>query len=62
VAFDHPDDVAKRLGRANRSFAGRSSSLPDTYGMRAEQLAALLNRARAAALAGPRGGPGPPPS
>ena len=51
VVFDHPLDSAKRMGRANKNFAGRSGSLPDTYGMDAVALATLLNKARAAALA-----------
>jgi hypothetical protein len=51
VVFDHPLDSAKRMGRLNKGYAGRSGSLPDTYGMDAVALAALLNQARAAALA-----------
>jgi hypothetical protein len=49
VVFDHPLDTAKRMGRANKRFAGRSASLPDTFGMKAADLATLLNKARAAA-------------
>jgi hypothetical protein len=46
VVFDYEGSDG-RLGRANRRLAGASASLPDTYGMKAEQLARILNDARA---------------
>lgn len=51
VVFDHPSDLEKRSGRLNVRLTGRSGALPDTYGQTAEELAALLNRARLTALA-----------
>ena len=51
VVFDHPGGTAKRLGRANRRLSGRSSALPDTFGMDASELASILNKARASAMA-----------
>jgi hypothetical protein len=49
VVFDYEGSEG-RLDRANRRLAGASASLPDTYGMKAEQLASMLNHARAAVL------------
>ncbi len=43
VVFDYP---GQKLERLNRKFSGGSASLPDTYGLRAEELAAILNHAR----------------
>lgn len=50
VVFDHPIDSQKVSARANRALSGYTGGLPDTFGMRALELAALLNRTRAAAL------------
>ena len=51
VAFDHPLDSSKRLGKASRQFGGRSGALPDAYGMEPSKLVALLNKASNAARA-----------
>lgn len=50
VIFDHPLDDAKANAAENRKLTGRSGSLPHRFGVRAEELAALLNMARARAL------------
>jgi hypothetical protein len=50
VVFDYEGNGAGWLGRANRNLSGASASLPDTYGMKAEQLAGMMNDARSAAL------------
>lgn len=47
VVFDYPGEVQSRLARANRKLAGASSSLPETYGLEASDLADLLNQVRA---------------
>lgn len=45
------DDAAKpRLASANKHMIGHSGMLPDTYGLSAEELAALMNRFRARAM------------
>lgn len=44
------DDAAKpKLASANKHMIGHSGMLPDTYGLSAEELAALMNRFRARA-------------
>ena len=40
----------KRLGRANLAVAGRSGALPDSYGLKAEELALLMTLWREMAL------------
>ena len=46
VVFDHPIDDASPNATANRATTGRSGSLPHRFGVRAEELAQLLNMAR----------------
>ncbi len=46
VVFDHPTDDASPNAAANRAITGRSGSLPHRFGVRAEELAQLLNMAR----------------
>ena len=58
VVFDHPLDMTKKTPPMSiRSLSGRSSRLPDTFGLEASVLAGRLNDARAAARAnaGPTG-------
>lgn len=50
VIFDHPLDDAKPNAAENRRLTGRSGSLPHRFGVRAEELAQLLNMARSRAL------------
>lgn len=47
VIFDYRVDEAGWLRRANRRIVGASVELPGTYGLRARELAARLNEARA---------------
>jgi hypothetical protein len=46
VVFDHPDDARRRGSGLSRRLSGRSGALPGTYGMKASELAQLLNEAR----------------
>lgn len=50
VAYDRVRDVDTHLGEMNRSISGRSSGLPDTFGMSARDLADLMNAYQANAL------------
>ena len=50
VAYDRVRDVDTHLGEMNRSISGRSSGLPDTFGMTASDLAELMNAYQALAL------------
>lgn len=43
VAYDRARDVDTHMGEMNRSISGRSSGLPDTFGMEAVKLADLMN-------------------
>lgn len=52
VAFDRPGDEGKVVARMNRAIAGGTTALGDTFGMRAEDLAALRNAFRERALKG----------
>ena len=45
VGWDPSHSVSK-LGNANKVMCGYASALPDSYGMKAEELAELLNRLR----------------
>lgn len=51
VSFDRAEDAGKRLASVNQAIAGGSAALGDTYGMKAEELADLMNAFRARALA-----------
>jgi hypothetical protein len=52
VVFDVLDpSCAPRLGRLARAYVGANAGLPDTYGLKAGELAAMLNAARERALA-----------
>lgn len=50
VVFDHPLDDERPNAAANRQLTGRSGSLPHRFGVRAEELAQLMNMARSRAL------------
>jgi hypothetical protein len=50
VVFDDSQPATQRLAKANRALFGFTSALPDTYGMKADALADLLNRRRMEAL------------
>jgi hypothetical protein len=41
-----PSHRVSKLGKTNKAIYGYVSALPDTYGMKAEDLADLLNRFR----------------
>ena len=43
VVYDRARDVETHKGEMNRSISGRSSGLPDTFGMSAKDLAELMN-------------------
>lgn len=51
VVFDEASITGGAVGAFNRGLVGRGGGLPDTYGMDAWDLAALLNEWRARALA-----------
>ena len=51
VVFDNPLADASPNAAANRAITGRSGSLPHRFGVRAEELAQLMNLARDRALA-----------
>lgn len=51
VAFDRIGAAPSRLGKLSAAIAGANDALPDTYGMDAAELAALMNAARERALA-----------
>lgn len=50
VAFDRAEDDGKRITGINRAIAGGSAQLGDTFGMKAADLAALMNAFRDRAL------------
>lgn len=50
VVFDYAGRPDRALAAVNRVIAGAQAGLPDTYGLGAEDLAALLNRWRNRAL------------
>ena len=50
VVFDNPLADASPNAAANRAITGRSGSLPHGFGVRLEELAQLMNMARARAL------------
>ena|SRR5438105_4100241 len=45
VGCDPAHQISK-MGKATKAFSGYVSALPDTYGLKAEELAELLNRLR----------------
>lgn len=49
VVFDDARTKDSALAKANRSLTGRTSGLPDSYGLRHEDLAAIMNEWRARA-------------
>lgn len=53
VGYDSVAQAARRprLAAVNTGLSGYNSALPDTYGLRAPDLAALMNEARSRALA-----------
>jgi len=51
VSFDRVQDQGKTIARVNQALAGRSASLGDSFGMKAEKLAELMNAFRDRALA-----------
>ena len=50
VVYDDPTSRGGMLGKMNTGIIGRSSALPDTYGLSHEELAWLLNEWRQRAL------------
>jgi hypothetical protein len=50
VMFSSQRDAAKTLGKVNSAMFGASGGLPDTYGMKAEELAELMNTRRSIAI------------
>ncbi len=50
VVYDQEGLSSQRLARISRSLAGASCGLPDTYGHKAEALAAIMNQWRAKAI------------
>ena len=50
VVFDDTDAKTSKMGRVNASLVGRSSALPETYGLSAEDLARLMEQWRERAL------------
>lgn len=46
IVYDHLHDRDKALGQVNQSLVGGSSALPDTYGMKPQELADLMNAYR----------------
>jgi hypothetical protein len=50
VVFNDSQPVPPRLAKANVALFGFTSALPDTYGMKPDALADLLNRRRLEAL------------
>src|SRR6056297_733235 len=51
VGYDRARDVETHQGAMNRAISGRSASLPDSFGLEPEALAALMNAYREAAVA-----------
>ncbi len=43
VVYNRHQDSGKLMGAINRTISGGSVSLPDTYGLKAEKLASLMN-------------------
>jgi hypothetical protein len=62
VVYDDAAGRSSTLGAINASMIGRSSGLPDTYGLSHEELAALLNEWRRRALDARHGSPHTGPS
>jgi len=54
VGFASETDQAKRLAAVSEAIAGTQAALPDTFGFSAEELADVMNRFRARAIAGVR--------
>ena len=52
VMFNRERDMNSAAGKFARSMTGATGALPDTYGMKADALAALMNAYRAQALSG----------
>jgi len=50
VVFNRSGSNRPRLTAVNRAFVGTTDALPETYGMKAEKLAVLLNEWRRRAL------------
>ncbi|MEO1405740.1 MAG: hypothetical protein AAFV54_04530 [Pseudomonadota bacterium] len=50
VCFDRVEDDGKAVASINRALVGASAQLGDTFGMKAVELAALMNDFRARAL------------
>ena len=52
VVYDDATDEKESLSKVNRSLVGRNAGLGDTYGLSADDLAALMRTWRARALTG----------
>ena len=50
VLYDRYKGPKSALRRVNRTFVGHSDALPDNYGLKAEELAALMNLRRSNAI------------
>jgi hypothetical protein len=50
VGYNDRSAAQRTLARANAALVGRNSSLPDTYGLTAEDLARLMSLWRVRAL------------
>lgn len=50
VVYDRARDVETHMGEMNRSITGRSASLPDTFDMKPQNLANLMNAYQANAV------------
>ena len=50
VVFNRMRDEGKAMGKINKALSGGSAALPDTYGMKGPELAALMNAYREHAL------------
>lgn len=51
VAYDRAADIDTHKGEMNRTISGRTSGLPDTFGMAGDDLAALMGAYRERAVA-----------
>jgi hypothetical protein len=50
IVFDWDARAGRRIAKINRALVGAGSALPDTYGMKAEELAELMNEWRSRAI------------
>ena len=55
VAYDNVNAARRAVARINVAIAGRNAALPDTYGLSADNLAAVMAQWRERALASQTG-------